>query len=115
MFKNDCETISKKDLNEFFQTWYFTNDYLEYQIEKVTTTSDNNQYENYVVINKIGKANISHVEIEIICENGEMLKQQFHGREQSKRLNFTTKAPIKSIILDPDFKLLLVNRIKKNQ
>lgn len=110
MFKNDCETVSKKDLNEFFQTWFFTNDHLEYQIEKVTTTLNNDQYENEVVINKIGKANISHVLIEVILENGEKVNQQFDGIKQNNRLNLTTNAPIKEIILDPDLKLLLVNR-----
>ena len=77
MFQSDCEAISKRDLNEFFQTWFFTNDYLEYQIDSVTTTFNSNQYENEIVINKIGNASISHVEIEVVLESGEKEKIQF--------------------------------------
>ena len=110
MFKRDCETISNRDLDDFFQTWFFTNDYLEYQIESVTTSSNNNQYDNEIVINKIGKANISHVEIKVILETDEIEKLHFDGLKQADSLKITTKKPINRIILDPDLKLLLVNR-----
>ncbi len=110
MFKRDCETISNRDLDDFFQTWFFTNDYLEYQIEKVTTVLNNNQYKNEIVINKIGKANISHVEIEVILEGDEKKELQFDGCKQTDTLKITTKKSIEKIILDSDLKLLLVNR-----
>lgn len=110
MFQSDCEAISKRDLNEFFQTWFFTNDYLEYQIDSVTTTFNSNQYENEIVINKIGNASISHVEIEVVLESGEKEKIQFDGSKQTESLKITTKNYINKIILDPDLKLLLVNR-----
>lgn len=110
MFKNTCETMSKRDLDDFFQTWFFTNDYLEYEIEKVTSTIKNNQFENKIEINKIGKGNISHVEIEIILENGKKLTREFDGKQSNTILKINTNEPIKEIILDPDLKLLMVNR-----
>lgn len=110
IFKTDCEIISNRNLDVFFQTWFFTNDYLEYEVEKVISTLNNDEYENIVVINKIGKANISHVEIEIILENGKKITQQFDGKQSNTILEVNTKEPIKEIILDPNLKLLMVNR-----
>ncbi|MEN8123434.1 MAG: M1 family aminopeptidase [Bacteroidota bacterium] len=110
IFKKDCETISERNLDEFFKTWFFTNDYLEYQIDTVITTMNNNQYQNEIKISKIGIANISQVELEINLEGQKRKRLKFDGKKQNESLIFSTEKAITKIILDPDLKLLLVNR-----
>jgi len=110
MFKKDCETISERNLDEFFQTWFFTNDYLEYQIDTVFTTLNNNQYHNEIRINKIGQTNISHVELEVVLDGNKKERIQFDGSKQTEMLKISTDKSISKIILDPNLKLLLVNR-----
>ena len=110
MFKRDCETISGKDLDNFFQTWFYTNGYLEYQIDDVSTVEINNLFNNEIKIRKLGEADISHVELVVVLEDGEKEKLQFNGSEQSVIIQLSTSKQIDKIILDPDLKLLLVNR-----
>ena len=41
MFQNLCEKISNRELDTFFQQWFYSNDFLEYQIDTIineTTT-----------------------------------------------------------------------------
>lgn len=115
MFKKDCERISNRNLDEFFQTWFFTNDYLEYQIDTVVTTYNNNQYQNEIKINKIGQANISHVELEVVLEENKKERIKFDGRKKTESLKISTEKAISKIIIDPDLKLLLVNRTEWNK
>jgi len=110
MFKNTCETISKQNLDEFFHTWFFTNNYLEYQIDSVITTKNSNQFQNEIKIRKIGTANISSIVAEIELAGNEKIKTQFDGNKQTETLKIVTEKPIEKIILDPELKLLLVNR-----
>lgn len=109
MFKKDCETISEKKLDKFFQTWFFSNDYLEYQIDTVISTLNNDQYENEIRIKKIGSADISQIEIEIIIEGQEKIRFKVEGVKPTERLDIKTEKPISKILIDPDLKLLLVN------
>ena len=83
--------------------------------EKVSSTLNNDQFENNIVIKKIGNPNISHVELEIIFENGKKLTSQFDGKQSNTILQVNTNEPIKEIILDPDLKLLIVNKITWNK
>jgi len=110
MFKKDCETISEQNLDEFFNTWFYTNDYLAYQIDSVRTTKNNNQLQNEIKISKIGSANISKVFAEIDLAGNEKIEVQFNGNKQTETLKIVTEKPIERIILDPELKLLLVNR-----
>lgn len=110
MFKKDCEQISQTNLDDFFNTWFYSSDYLEYQIENVLVTNKENQYTNKIIINKLGKAKISHVELAIVLNNGEIINQTFDGKQSNTTLEIDTNESIKKIILDPDLKLLMVNK-----
>jgi len=115
MFKKDCEQISKMNLDEFFNTWFYTSDYLEYQIDTVLVSKKENKYTNKIIINKLGKAKISHIELAIVLNNGEIIKQMFDGKQSNTIFETDTNKPIKKIILDPDLKLLMVNKKEWNK
>ncbi len=110
MFKKDCESISGKNLDEFFHTWFFTNDHLEYHIDTVLTVLKKRQFNNEIKISKLGKASVSQVEIKIILDGNESLRVWLNGSSKTEVLTVLTKRPLKKIIIDPDFDLLLLNR-----
>ncbi|MFA8298988.1 MAG: M1 family aminopeptidase [Hyphomicrobiales bacterium] len=115
MFKKDCERISKRNLDDFFSTWFFSNKYLDYQIDTVITNFKNGKYENEVRVGRVGNADISHVIIDVYIEGGEKKRTQISGTEEKVSFKLTTDKPINRVVLDPDLKLLLVNRKEWNK
>ncbi|MCD4746976.1 MAG: hypothetical protein K8R58_11830 [Bacteroidales bacterium] len=110
IFQNDCERISNKNLDTFFQQWFYSNDFLEYQIDEVNTEKKNNIYRINVKISKTGKADISVVEIGFILSSGETIIKTFDGRTKQDNIIQEFEYPIEKIILNPDFKLPLINK-----
>ncbi len=100
MFKKDCETISERDLDEFFKTWFFSNAYLEYQIDTVISTKNNEKYENEILIENIGSATISQIEIEVVLVGQRKLRHKINGIEQTEILKISTESPIDKVNSD---------------
>ncbi len=115
MFQRDCQTISGKNLEDFFQTWFHTNRYLEYQIDTVLTNLKGNIYENHIIVEKLGSADISFLEVEVVEEGGERKRYKVNGSEKIQELNAMTNNPLEKIIIDPDQRLLLINRSQWNK
>ena len=111
MFQNLCEKISNRELDTFFQQWFYSNDFLEYQIDTIINETRDSIYQTEIKINKTGKADISEVEILIKLSNGEIIKQVFDGKAKQVIIRQDFKNPIKEIVLDPNFKLPLANKI----
>ena len=112
IFQNVCEKISNRDLDTFFQQWFCSNDFLEYQIDTVFAEPRDSMYHAEIKINKTGKADISEVEIAIILRNGEIINRVFDGRVKQVVVKQDLDSPIEEIVLDPDFKLPLANKIE---
>ncbi len=110
MFQKDCETISGKNLEDFFQTWFYSNRYLEYQIDTVLTNLKGNIYENKIIVEKLGSADISFLELAVIDEGGERKRFKINGSEKIQEISVNTNSPVEKVIIDPDKKLLLINR-----
>jgi hypothetical protein len=111
MFQKVCENISNRKLDTFFHQWFYSNYFLEYQIDTTINKTQDNKYHVETLINKTGKADISEVEIAYKLNNGEIIKQIFDGKEKQVLLKQEFKNPIEELVLDPDFKLPLVNKI----
>jgi hypothetical protein len=111
MFQNVCENISNRDLDTFFQQWFYSNDFLEYKVDTVINETRDSIYHTEIKINKTGKADISEVEIAFKLSNGEIINQVFDGKAKQVVLRQDFKNPIEEVVLDPDFKLPLANKI----
>jgi len=111
MFKKHCERISNRELDAFFQQWFYSNDFLEYQTDTVINRAHEGIYHTEIRINKTGKADISEVEIAIKLDNGEIITKVFDGKAKQVVLKQDLNHPIVDIVLDPEFKLPLVNKI----
>ncbi len=111
MFKNQCERISNRELDTFFQQWFYSNDFLEYQIDTVMVEKQDSLYLAEIRINKTGKADISEVDIAFKLSNDEIINHVFDGKARQVVIRQDFKNPIEEIVLDPEFKLPLVNKI----
>ncbi|MBN2350695.1 MAG: hypothetical protein JXJ22_17795, partial [Bacteroidales bacterium] len=111
MFQNVCENISHRDLDTFFQQWFYSNDFLEYRVDRIIVDTIDNIYHTEIKISKTGKANISEIEIEFKLSNGEIINQVFDGKATQVVLRQDFENPIEKVVFDPDFKLPLANKI----
>ncbi len=110
MFKQDCERISQRNLDDFFQTWFHTNDYLQYRIVELKKgKSDSNSAVSFT-IKKTGQAAFPNIDIDFVLENDQTIREQFDGSRKMNLIEKTFDAPVKEIRLDPDRKLPLVGQ-----
>ncbi|MEZ5069909.1 MAG: M1 family aminopeptidase [Bacteroidales bacterium] len=111
MFKTDCESLCGQNLDDFFHTWFYTNDHLEYRVEPPVASRSGDGYENEITLTRLGNAVISRIEVEILQEDGESRRILFDGTRAKETTTMATRSPIVNITIDPDEKLLLVNRM----
>ncbi len=111
MFQSECERISNLDLNEFFETWYRSNKYLEYQITNVESIqSRNERWFNELELVRLGEAQVPEISMDVVCANGDTIRQYLNVTDSISKLTFETTSPVEKVVLDPDFIFPLVNR-----
>jgi aminopeptidase N len=110
MFQDVCEKKSGKDLDWFFQQWYYTNDFLEYEIKTANLVEKNNKFQINCTFNKIGKAQVTDLDIGFKKEEGDIIIKTISGNEEQVNISFETNNLFTEIIIDPNRKLPLINR-----
>ena len=110
MFKKDCERISQKKLDTFFDIWFYSNAFLDYQINEVTTTKKGNRVMVEGKINKIGEASVSEIQLTFVLSNKDTILTSIDGNQKQFVFKSELDYPPVKIILDPEFVLPLVNR-----
>lgn len=102
-FKNVMETVSCKELDLFFKQWlwYPGHPVLDFKWKQ---TSNNNLY---ITIKQIQPGYLFKfpLEIEIQYENGEIELQTIR-MDKKYTITYDTKKKVKSVVIDPDVKLL---------
>jgi hypothetical protein len=118
LFQKTCEKVTKKDLEWFFNQWYRTNDYLDYQIQSVETIQEGNKFQTSCIINRKGNATMTKIDIALIAGDSEMIFDSFDGKQMETRITFNSENVPGKIVIDPKNELTLLNRkewIKTNQ
>jgi len=110
MFQDICESATNSDLDWFFNQWFFTNDYLDFQVIDIESLKNNDEYEISFTILRKGNALASTVNYQLIMDNGESIFGKFNGRVTSNKIDHKTKTRIKEIVLDPEKKYPLINK-----
>lgn len=110
MFKSDCERIAGRALDQFFDTWYLQNKYLEYSVDEIVPSPFDAGGFSLITVVNAGDASAGEVDIAFVLENNDTLITSIEGREDSVRLSVRFSSPIKEVIPDPYFRLPLVNR-----
>lgn len=110
IFKNICEEKSNRELDWFFNQWYYSNDSLEYQITDAHLTQKGDSTLTECTVLREGNAVVSMVEIGFQFENTEMLVKSVNGKDTLTRISVITELPVKKILIDPSEKLPVLNK-----
>lgn len=110
IFKNICEEKSNRELDWFFNQWYYSNDSLEYQITDAHLTQKGDSTLTECTVLREGNAVVSMVEIGFQFENTEMLIKSVNGKDTLTRISVITELPVKKILIDPSEKLPVLNK-----
>jgi hypothetical protein len=110
MFQNICESNTNTDLNWFFNQWYLTNDYLDFEVTDIKNLKKGEDFEISFTIQRNGSALASVIDYKLILENGKSLLDSFNGRLFKNDILIITKEPVKEIVLDPKKKHPLINK-----
>lgn len=104
--------VSGQDLHWFFAQW-INNAKLDYGVGSYSSKKieglNGHSFENQVVVNRLGDATMP-VEVEMVLNDGEKVIKKLGGKEKIETLTFTTSKKIKSVTLDPDHRILDINR-----
>jgi aminopeptidase N len=114
-FKTVCETISGKNLTQFFDQWINEEGQINLVYDWTAETEDNSK-KLTIEIKQTVDAYVYHfpLEIEFIYKNGETEFRTFYVDERKEKIDFTLKSKISDLTLDPNNWLLAnINQAEK--
>ena len=101
-FKNLCEQESARELDWFFDDWLKTTKICDYGIKKVTREK--------LVLERKGQIAMP-VQTKLYFNDGSTQSLNWDGKEEEKEFSLDTSREIKKVEIDPDKKLLDVDRV----
>jgi len=106
-----CEQVSGQDMDWLFNQWLYSTDHVDYGCEDYTSKRLNdNSWETKITVNRL-LPGISPLEAEVTTTSGEKFRQRRPGFEKTNVFTFNTPTKVKKIQLDPDDKILDLNRL----
>ncbi len=126
-FVNVVNDVTGTDFNWFFNQALYTAKMIDYSIEKISsnevkaaegydyTFSDDKsekkddetkEYETEIVVRRIGDFTFP-VEVEIVFENGEKVRDKWDGNDLWKKFKYTKASRLKYATVDPERKVVL--------
>jgi hypothetical protein len=133
-FIETANSVSGRNLNWFFDQAFFTNEVLDYSVDKISTkkvekgrgydftlvpfssepSKDKDKdkeeeteiYESEVSVRRLGGF-VFPVEVEMKFDNGETVREKWDGKDTWKRFSYIKKTKLVSAEIDPDNKVLL--------
>ncbi len=100
-FQRICEEESLQDLTWFFEQWLSTTKQCDYAVVQVKN--------NTIILENRGQI-VMPVEVLVKWKNGPEKKILWEGQNPKEALTFSEKEPIEQVSLDPEEKLLDVDR-----
>jgi len=110
LFQRTCEKITNKNLEWFFHQWYLTNDCLDYRIQSVNTVQKDNRYQTICIINRLGNAYMTKINIALKTKDSDMIIKSIDGKQKEVKVPFDSDKVPEKIIIDPENELPLINR-----
>jgi hypothetical protein len=109
--KEVAEQVSGQKLDWFFEQWLYTTKKCDYAVGSISKEKTNEGgFITNVEIKREGEI-IMPVEVEATFKNGEKETERVFADDKSEILTFHTKSPIEKIKIDPEHRLLEVNRL----
>jgi hypothetical protein len=123
-FLKTIEEVSGKDLRSYFNQAVYQSKVLDYEVMKVDSFpvnwyeankdkkdakkdgKDDTVYQSYVTLHR-KEDFVMPVELEIVFDNGEKVREQWDGQSRWTRFGYQKKAKVVSAEIDPDHKVLI--------
>jgi hypothetical protein len=122
-FLKTIEEVSGKDLRWYFNQAVYGSQVLDYEVTKIDSyplnwyvekkdkdkkdaKKDDTVYQSYVSLHR-KEDFVMPVEVEIIFDNGEKIREHWDGRSRWTRFSYQKKAKVMSAEIDPDHKIQL--------
>ena len=115
-FLKTIEEVSGKNLRWYFDPAMYGSQVLDYEVmraksvpvewykEKLKEKKGETEYNSEVVIHRKGDF-VMPVDIAVIFDNGDKLREQWDGKDRWIRYAYTKKAKLASVEIDPDHKI----------
>ncbi len=104
-FVRTAETVAGENLDWFFDQWLTTTQTCDYRIKDV----HREERETKVAIERIGGI-VMPVEVMAVTRNGGTVIQTWNGKNRHGTITFTTRSPVKQVVIDPNQRLLEIDR-----
>jgi hypothetical protein len=117
-FLKTIEEVSGKNLRWYFDQAVYGSQVLDYEVLKAVSTpvdwyKDNlkekkgeTEYLSDVVIHRKGDF-VMPVEVAVVFDNGDKVREQWDGKDRWTRFSYTKKAKLVSVEVDPDHKIYI--------
>jgi hypothetical protein len=122
-FLKTIEEVSGKDLRWYFNQAVYGSQVLDYEVTKIDSyplnwyvekkdkdkkeaKKDDTVYQSYVSLHR-KEDFVMPVEVEIIFDNGEKIREHWDGQSRWTRFSYQKKAKVMSAEIDPDHKIQL--------
>jgi hypothetical protein len=129
-FLKTIEEVSGKDLHEYFTKAIYGSPVLDYAVKKIDSypvdwyeekkddkkkdkkkdTKDDTVYNSFVWLHR-KEDFVMPVEVEIVFDNGEKIREHWDGQSRWTRLGYQRKGKVVSAEIDPDHKILIDRNI----
>ena len=117
-FLKTIEEVSGKNLRWYFDQAFYGSEVLDYEVLKAKSTpvdwykenfkekKSETEYSSEVVIHRKGDF-VMPVEIAVVFDNGDKVREQWDGKDRWIRYTYAKKAKLASVEIDPDHKIYL--------
>ncbi|PMQ02326.1 MAG: hypothetical protein CBR30_01345 [Dictyoglomus sp. NZ13-RE01] len=112
-FESILEEVTHKDFSGFFNTWFYSTATIDWQVLDFSSYPTLDGWNTKIHIRREGEG-ILPVEILLVLENGEEVKDIYYGNEKDVNLNYQTKSKVVRVLLDPDSKIPDINRLNNS-
>lgn len=108
-FQRFCELESGRNLNWFFEQMVRSNTYLCYQVDSTECRPRGKGFLSVAKIKQAGTMTLP-VPVKAVFEDGSEQRQTTSRHPGNHRLNFSSRSPLKQVVLDPEGKLPMLKR-----
>ena len=121
-FLKTIEEVSGQNLRWYFNQAVYGSQVLDYEVLKIDSSpmnwyeqkkdakkdkeKDDTVYQSYVALHRKGDF-VMPVEVEIVFDDGEKIREHWDGQSRWTRFSYQKKAKVVSAEIDPDHKILL--------
>ncbi|MCZ6748921.1 MAG: M1 family aminopeptidase [SAR324 cluster bacterium] len=108
-FRQAMESAAERDLGWFFDDWVRRATPLDYALEDVREEITGSGTRLLVSVVRLQGGRMP-VEVRVATESGEPLSRRWDGVDRTTTLIFHTRSPVVRVVLDPDERLLEIDR-----